>query len=317
MGREKGRPSGYVPFLEFYLRRKEEGGKLLVPGVFRGTLSAIARRSCLVLVHGFNNTDSDAARAYFGFRQRQVEAFRPPDPWDFDRYFGDAFWPGDADWWSVFDKADFLVYPAAVRTGIRAAREIASLLSQMPNLERVDFIAHSLGCRVALETLLLLRERPRPVVGRVCLMAAAVPSEMLEPGGRFYDLLRELALEGTRIHVLHSKQDDVLHLAFPPGQALVGGIEASTRALGRAGPTPAMPGFRATLTEQPIARAEHSDYWGHTKTAASIEATTEAGTFLALGAVSREVSVRRALGVPAKPPPLRELGSARELAAAG
>ena len=58
----------------------------------------------------------------------------------------------------------------------------------MPSLERVDFIGHSLGCRVALETLLLLRTRSLPIVGRVVLMAAAVPSEMLESAGKFYGL---------------------------------------------------------------------------------------------------------------------------------
>jgi len=317
MGRDKKRPDSYKPLLELYLRGKPEGGRLLVPGVFRALPDALTRRECLVLVHGFNNTDSEAAVAYFGFRGRQQEIFGTPDPAAFDRRFGDAYWPGDADWWSFFDKVDFLVYPSSVHNSVKTAPELARLLWRMPNLERVDFIGHSLGCRVTLETLLLLRTRTLPRIGRIVLMAAAVPSEMLERGGKFYDLLRELAAEGTTIRVLHSKQDPVLHYAFPPGQSLAGGKEASDRALGRFGPTPFMPGYRATLTDREITGASHGDYWGHTKSPPSRLATEEVGRFLSLGDIGREVGVRRELGAPASWQPSRDLGEVRELSEFG
>src|SRR3954463_6524627 len=232
MGRNKKRPAGYAPQLQFYLRAKPEGGKLLHPGEIKASLDARTRKDCLVLVHGFNNTDSEAAVAYLGFRTRQKEIFGAPDFSAFEKRFGDTFWPGDADWWSFFDKADFLIYPKSVHTAIEAARDLADLIWEMPNLERIDFIGHSLGCRVVLETLLLLRERTLPLVGRIVLMAAAVPSEMLERGGKFFDLLNELVSEGSRIDVLHSWQDTVLHYAFPPGQKLAGRGEGSDRALG-------------------------------------------------------------------------------------
>ena len=77
MGRDKKRPEGYSPLLEFYLRKKREGGSLLVPSVFHGNLDAIARRECLVLIHGFNNAEGEAAAAYFGFRGRQTDIFQP------------------------------------------------------------------------------------------------------------------------------------------------------------------------------------------------------------------------------------------------
>src|SRR5437868_12946510 len=79
MGRNKSRPSDYHPLLQFYLRKKTEGGSVLIPGDIRGAADEIARRECLVLVHGFNNTDSEAAEAYFGFRNRQQEIFSPSD----------------------------------------------------------------------------------------------------------------------------------------------------------------------------------------------------------------------------------------------
>jgi pimeloyl-ACP methyl ester carboxylesterase len=312
MGRNSKRPPGYAPSLELYLRRKAEGGKLLHPGALKGALDAKARRECLVLVHGFNNTDSEAAAAYFGFRARQQDIFAPTDPQYFEKQFGDAFWPGDADWWSFFDKLDFLVYPAAVHTAVNAAKELADLLWEMPNLERVSFVGHSLGCRVVLETLPLLRTRTLPMIGRVVLMAAAVPSEMLEYGGQFHGLLMELAAEGTAIRVLHSMQDTVLHYAFPPGQSLAGGKEASARALGRFGPSPLIPGYRATLSQREIAGAGHGDYWGHSKTAASQTSTEDVGVFLALGALAREVAVAREVGVAASLPQPRELASVRQ-----
>src|SRR4051812_33985982 len=143
MGKNKKRPCGYSPALEFYLRREREGGKLLDPGVFRGDLDALARRTCLVLVHGFNNSDSGAADAYFAFRNREHALFATVDPAAFEALFGDTFWPGDADW-SFFDRLDFLIYPAAVKTSIKAAADLDAMLAKMPNLERVDFIAHSL-----------------------------------------------------------------------------------------------------------------------------------------------------------------------------
>src|SRR5689334_11053694 len=143
MGRNTRRPCGYSPALELYLRRDKEGGKLLEPGVFHGLLpDALARRTCLVLVHGFNNSDGGAATAYFAFRKRERALFGDVDPRSFETLFGDTFWPGDAQW-GFFDKLDFLIYPTAVHTAVDAAKELDALLAKLPNLERVDFIAHS------------------------------------------------------------------------------------------------------------------------------------------------------------------------------
>src|ERR1700716_229839 len=134
MGRNKRRPALYAPLLQFYLRAKPEGGKLLVPGELKALLDATARRECLVLVHGFNNTDSEAADGDSGFRARQRDIFGTADVSVFDRRFGDTYWPGDADWWSFFDKVDFLIYPGSVHTAVNAAKELAELLWPMPNL---------------------------------------------------------------------------------------------------------------------------------------------------------------------------------------
>jgi len=315
MGKNTKRPCGYSPWLELYLRRDKEGGKLLDPGVYHGLLpDALARRTCLVLIHGFNNSDSGAATAYFAFRKRERALFNTVDPDAFEAQFGDTFWPGDAQW-GFFDKLDFLIYPTAVHTAVDAAKDLDALLAKLPNLERVDFIAHSLGARVVLETLLLVRKRALPRVGRVVLMAPAVPSEMLEPGGRFFDLLMQLWAEGIEVRVLHSLDDKVLHWAFPPGQQLAGRSEGSQRALGRYGPSVMMPGWSKTLKGTTIGGADHSDYWGDGAAGPSLQSTTEAGNFLRLGELRREVSSVRSLSSSVGLPTPRSLVEGRSLPA--
>ena len=129
-------------------------------------------------------------------------------------------------------------------------------------------------------------------------MAAAVPCEMLEPGGRFFDLLRQMQAERTRFYVLHSLQDAVLHSAFPLGQRFAGPDEASSRALGRFGPTPLMPGFGDTLRDDTVEGAAHSDYWGSDSGPASQKATQLSGIFLELGARDRDLPSQRSVSAP-------------------
>jgi hypothetical protein len=296
VGSYSGEPEAYAPALEFNLRVQPEGGALRRPGELKGSLEAQARRECLVMLHGYNNHRGDAGRAYLGFRNRQVAQFVDIDHARLNARLGDGFWPGDAKWPGPIDWVDFLFYPAAVGVAREAAPLLAELLWSLPNLEAVDFIAHSLGCRVALETLQLINARGYPRVNRVCLMAAAVPVEMVERDGRFEALLWDLQADRTRVHVLHSIADLVLMLAFPPGQALAG--EPSTRALGRHGPSPDTPGQGGTVTDTQIPGAKHSYYWGHKYPGddqgaqAVAQAAREAGRFLNMGAAPREFAAR-------------------------
>jgi pimeloyl-ACP methyl ester carboxylesterase len=313
VGKTKKRPSDYRPALEFMIREKREGGRVLAPAVVAGDEIARWRRRCLVLVHGFNNNDGEAAIAYHGFRTRQQEIFPEVTAPTLDGRLGDAFWPGDAAW-RFFDFLDFGVYSAAVGHARLTARELAATLRErMPQLVEVDFVGHSLGCRVILETLDILRDSAPFRVRRVCLMAAAVPSEMLEPGGIYYELLQALSNDGTQVRVLRSMHDEVLHFAFPAGQAMAGPDERSTRALGRFGVTPLMPGYRATLDDQELSGANHGDYWGHSKTGISREATALAGEFLRIGRAARTVSRPRVFGAPASSTAARTIGEPREI----
>jgi pimeloyl-ACP methyl ester carboxylesterase len=227
-----------------------------------------------------------------GFRLAQYSARGGPPAGSLEKLLAVGCWPGDADFWGFLDLGDFFVYPKAVSKAKDAAPRLQELIQRLPNLERVDFIAHSLGCRVVLETVARLLDSGRPAVGRVCLMAAAVPVEMLAPGGRFGPVLRKMQALGIRLHVLHSDDDNVLKFTFVPGQALAGGGERTLRALGLKGPPHDMPGLRDNVTAQQIFGAGHSHYWGHEISGASLQAAEEAANFLGLGAKRRKIGVR-------------------------
>lgn len=293
MAKYEGRPGDYKPELEIQLRRSPEGGGLRKPGSAKALGPALGRREMTVMLHGFNNHEGEAALAYQGFRLAQYSRSGGPLPGSLDKVLGDGFWPGDGALWRWIDWADALVYPKAVGTAPKAAAVLADLIvDKFPNLERVNFIAHSLGCRVALETVSRLLQRGRPAVGRLCLMAAAVPCEMVEADGRFAADLRRLQAQGVRIHILHSDADTVLKWTFVPGQAAAGPKEASMRALGLKGPPRDMPGLGENVTEGRISGAGHSDYWGHFTTGASLSATEAAAAFFGFGSPRRKIGTR-------------------------
>jgi hypothetical protein len=275
-------PADYHPLLLCDLRVAPEGGGVRAPATARATLDQLARRRCAFMVHGFNNHAGEAAHAYNGFRVQQLARVPGLSELALDRRLADVHWPGDADWWGPTDQLDFLVYPLAVAHARESAEQLAALIQhELPALEVVDFVGHSLGCRVILETLQRLHDAAVPVhVGRVVLMAAAVPADFLEPGGRFHELLWTLLGDGTVIEVLHSNADTVLRYAFPAGQALAG--EPSLHALGLGGPSPLVPGYHATVHDEQIAGAGHGDYWGHAGTAAAHRASALAGEALGL-----------------------------------
>ena len=147
-------------------------------------------------------------------RKRQI-ALLPNPAWAslFEDLLGDTFWPGDARWPGAIDKLDFFFYANAVGVARDVAPTVAKYLRARTDVLTVHFLAHSLGCRVALEVIALLA-RGGPKVGRVCLMAAAVPSFQVMPGGALFAAV----IRPERLRVLYSPRDWVLGFTFPPGQ---------------------------------------------------------------------------------------------------
>lgn len=313
MSRFEQLPKGYDPWLVLSVREQEEGGDLAAEVRCDPPLPSSAARHLVVLVHGFNNHLQEAAEAYQGFRARQypLAGLTPPA---LEAAFGDFFWPGDADWAWLLDKADFLIYPAAVRKAPGAGARLAHCLSAMPNLVTVDFVGHSLGCRVVLECIAAMLGTPHPVIRRVVLMAAAVPDFMLVPPNP----LAAAAAVAESVTVLHSTSDTVLHFAFPPGQTAAGpGEGLLPTALGRFGPPAGMAG---RVEGHRVIDAGHGDYWGKSPAAAARESARAAAArhiadALHLGQVARTVAAVHRPPVGAPPADPRQAATSRYIAA--
>ena len=265
------------------LREQPEGGDLL-PAVHQKPFAPSARNEIFVLVHGFNNHMGEAWNAYNGFCRRQYGCAPLLVPHALEEMLADLFWPGDAAL-GLFDLLDVLVYPVAVGTAKDAAHLLAKHLKTMPSLRTVHFIGHSLGCRLVLETIEYLRKNGGPTVGKVCLMAAAVPVFKVVSGG---DLAKAMG-HAREVCILYSEKDIVLHYTFPPGQTVAKGNEGFfPEALGLHGPPP---GVNGRINKQNIAGG-HGDYWGHSKRKPASDAARAIADFCGFGSRSRTIAAR-------------------------
>lgn len=224
-------------------------------------LALAIRQHLILLIHGYNNSEREADEAYRGFEamQRRLAALPEDAPVAHDRLV-DVYWPGDADWGIVSP----LYYPWSIRRARETARALAATLKEAvraSGYKRVDIVAHSMGCRLTLEVLKELRGTPELYLGRIALMAGAVPTSMLEHGGRnrLREAWEEVLQDGALS--LYSGNDAVLAAAFPLGQTVAGRGEGFfPTALGHehwASPNPP-----AALAQNEITGAGHSDYWG-------------------------------------------------------
>jgi esterase/lipase superfamily enzyme len=275
-------PKFFTPSLSY--RLTENGGGVQAFGILKpgGLLSQY--RSIVFFVHGYNNDQQAASGAYENFLPRLGRVTAQP--------IG-VYWPGD-NW------AGGLYYTQAVKkveqVAERFARDIHDAAKGSGALE-ISFVAHSLGCRVTLETLRVLRDlqRAQPTVSlklrNVVFMAGAVPTFFLEENRPLHRTVRDLTVSTKS---LYSEADRVLHYAFPLGQSAIGQGFFPT-ALGRTrwqGATVVNPAMQQK--ENP--GAGHSDYWGSgSKNAASLAtAAGEVRNFIPLGAppAPRSLSVR-------------------------
>ncbi len=212
---------------------------------------AQGRRRVVLLIHGYNVTEEAARGSYAGFIAA-LEALGPsaaallPD-------LGGFYWPGDAD----LGPLSFLSYPGEIEPAKDSAERLATyvrtLVGPGGTTTALYFVGHSLGNRVVLELLDRLAAAPSPTghVAGACLMAAAVPVDMAEDGGPLRD---GATLPGTTL-VLYSRDDTVLHFAFPLGETLAGEGFFPT-AVGRFGEPAGVWTERQELTGD-----DHGDYW--------------------------------------------------------
>lgn len=145
-----------------------------------------------------------------------------------------VLWPGDAPGIGFLKGAS---YPFEMTDVHRTAVEFGKLLRDPETRPgRVNFITHSLGARVALDTLRELAASPTPpAFGTVLMMAPAADDDILDDP-RFARVVERT----ERFVVLSSFEDKVLELAFPVGDVVERALHwterASVRALGRYGP---------------------------------------------------------------------------------
>lgn len=227
----------------------------------QGTMKDLAQPRILLLVHGFANPEQKAHESYEKFAAGLTavsESF--PDAWGAVCEF---HWPGDDKRGPLASKGTYSFRIAPAHT---SAIRLVEFLHEEPDLKPdlgLYIVAHSLGCRVALEVLREIRERKKEkryngqVVREVALMAAAVPvGDCLPPEGEFKrDEIPDEHVprkETRHEHVLYSRRDRVLHYTFWIGQVIAG---EHGHAVGRDG----LPDGRwDTRTSTGL---EHGEYW--------------------------------------------------------
>ena len=202
---------------ELTVREQGVGGGVLRVVRRRGNSDPFADQQLMIFVHGFNVTQDDAAASLAGFHRRLSDYSRSstrqlPSAWAF-------YWPGDHQ----VRLLSAATYAARVDTTQLAGELLGKLLTKLQPDRQVVLVGHSLGCRVVLEALTYIANervagtQSAQVIG-VCLMAAAVPVKRCTGAEEPY---RSAVITGP-IHVLHSRNDCVLHRIFPQGQLIKG-----------------------------------------------------------------------------------------------
>ena len=224
-----------------------------------------------LLVHGFNNDETQAQARYQAFRKRIAEyiGFDEDRIWEF-------YWPG---YESIVSQplrqyvaprvAQGLYTAASYYKQVPKARHFGELLGRYLLQLRARFqdtevilIGHSLGCRLIVEALAKMEtsHAANSRVPAILLMAGAIPVEHLRPGGSLNAAVR---FPQRRI-ALFSTRDTVLRYAFPPGQRLARDAAWPAEAMGLHG----APRECWTARDQTVLR--HGDYWAHESTTPNV-----------------------------------------------
>ncbi|MCC7196342.1 MAG: alpha/beta hydrolase [Gemmatimonadaceae bacterium] len=222
-------------FLEF--RERDVGGPV-VPGQVAfptGISDPSATRDALsvqqhitFLIHGFNVNRASGRAALHAFA---AELSRTPPLLPPGAALVAVTWPGDS--W-----AGPLGYPLEGNDADDTAAALADFIETwIPPGARFDFITHSMGARVAFETLKRL-PRGAYVIGEVCAMAPAVDDVSVSEPPAY----RAQVKDASRVAVLASRADTVLRLAYPIGDLAQAFLffwkDVSGLALGYHGPRP-------------------------------------------------------------------------------
>ncbi len=218
---------------------------------------AQGRRRVVLLIHGYNNTENAARRSFGDFIDDVAKLGAGATALLAD--LGGVYWPGDA----ALGPLSFLSYPCEIKPATESAERLAAyvrtLVGPAGTATELYLVGHSLGNRVILELLERLAADPPAAVhlAGACLMAAAVPVDMVDDGGA---LLPGATLPGKTL-ALYSRDDLVLHWGFPLGETAAGEGLFPT-AVGRFGQPPGV-----WTERQELGGDNHGDYWGDPRAA--------------------------------------------------
>lgn len=251
-------------------RRADEGGDVLErPKVCPGN-ALTGQRYLVLLIHGFNNNKGEAQKAYKGFKdlQRKIGGLNF-DQAITDRLLVEFYWPGDVGY--IPEKN----YENSLKRAIKIAHQLPGALRRAVGHNdpiQIDIVAHSMGCRLALEMVRKLNEVQDVFVRRIACMAAAVPIFLLEPPERLRAGLDHSSVD--KVMSLFSRDDGVLYYGFALGQWDAQGESWTEGDEWREGANANIAlGYECWISANPssilgkedqikIKGAGHSDYWG-------------------------------------------------------
>lgn len=248
-------------------RTADEGGDVCLHPDMHQFHKYWSKSKLLLLIHGYNNPKTEAAEAYDEFIALQQQLANLPSGGNFaaDRDLVEVFWKGD-DWGAL----SLLYYPYAVPNARQTAEALATTLKILAQQRaegiEVEVVAHSLGTRLALETLQYIAADPRIAVTRMVFFAAAAPTFKLEDPTDPKSLRPafDAGIKGG-VRSLYSGNDIVLSWAFPIGQTFASGREGFfPTALGHERWESA--NLPLSLEQKENPNANHWDYWGWKKT---------------------------------------------------
>lgn len=260
------------------LRQSVVGGKLDAGKVSPPDLLTRENR-IVVLIHGFNVTQLQADKSYDEFERHLSPEVRSR--------LVRLYWPGDSS-----TRADAsrgmqgriskiispLLYMLKPKVAVQCSKRLRALLSEAFRARaqggrnaplEICFVAHSLGCRLTVETLerVVVSGGSNAELPLTVLMAAAIPEYAVTGDGAFVDMIDAL----PQLWVLHSKADKVLRAFFRPGQLMESPLFPDFRlsvrnALGRKG---VASNARVKVLEGVW---DHGDYWPDGDVARAIDA---------------------------------------------
>lgn len=218
------------------------GGKLIL-----GSMDELRQKPGITFItHGYN---VDANDGISRLRQLAVRLTSQQNS-----AIVSILWPGDS-WMGG------LAYPFKGKVANDAARNLARfIVTHKLHEKELNFISHSLGGRVVMETIKALPHHVQ--INQVCLMAAALDDTCLALKAQYKEELSRV----RRVAVLASKWDKVLAGAYPLGDLTHYFQDFANRpglALGWHGPRPKDPPnvHYVQIDEvEPDAKADHGHY---------------------------------------------------------